>query len=192
VKPLNEELLSTGIQRILRDGRDASQTVRDVRALFRRKHPEARPIDLRQLINEVLLLHEARIGELGITVTVGIGWDVPWVPADRLQIQQLLANLIRNAIESLEFSPEYMRTLELDVRHEADSVFVAIADTGVGFSHPDKLFDPFFTTKHSGMGMGLRICKTIVEAHEGKLWANARPTRGATFTFSLPLERGTV
>jgi signal transduction histidine kinase len=191
-KPIDEELLSTGIQRILRDGRDASQTVRNVRALFRRKHPEAQPIDLQQLVQEVLLLHEARIRELGITVKVEVGKDVPSVPADRLQIQQLLANLIRNAIESMEFSPKAARELDVQVLNGTDMVVVAIADTGMGLSNPEKLFDPFFTTKHSGMGMGLRICKTIVEAHEGKLWADARPTRGATFTFSLPLERGAV
>lgn len=191
-KPIDEGLLSTCIQRILRDGRDASQTVRDVRALFHRKHPEARPIDLHQVINEVLLLHEARIGELGIAVKTAMGKDIPPVPADRLQIQQLLANLIRNAIESMESSPEYTRELELNVRHETNNVFVAVADTGVGLSNPDKLFDPFFTTKESGMGMGLCICKTIVEAHEGRLWADARPSRGATFTFSLPLEGNAV
>jgi two-component system sensor kinase FixL len=112
------------------------------------------------------------------------------IPADRLQIQQVLVNLVCNAIESMELAQDFRRELDLKVHQEANHVFVAVGDNGPGFSDPDKLFDPFFTTKDTGMGMGLRICKTIVEAHEGSLWADPSPARGAIFTFSLPLQRG--
>jgi PAS domain S-box-containing protein len=189
---VNFEQVTNTVQRILRSGRDASQTVKNIRALFCNREFEALPIDLRPIIEEVLLLHEAQIRQLGVAVNVSIDHTLPTIHADRLQIQQVLANLVCNAIESMV--PASGSGRELDVRaHEEDGkVLISITDRGHGLTDPDRLFDPFFTTKETGMGMGLRISKTIVEAHAGRLWAAPRPDRGSTFTFSLPVERGSL
>ena len=188
--PVTHESVRAAVQRILRDGRAASQTVKNIRALFRRKTLETQQVNLKRLVDEVLLLHETQITELGIAVSVSIEDGLPLIPADRLQIQQVLVNLVCNAIDSMESAPDSRRELDIEVHQDVNRILVTVADSGPGFSHPDRLFDPFFTTKTTGMGMGLRISKTIVEAHEGRLWADARPTRGASFIFSLPLQRG--
>ncbi len=145
-------------------------------------------MDLRQIIQEVLLLHEQQIRELGIAVNLSIDEGLPSVPADRLQVQQVLVNLVLNAIESMEVTRDSPRELDLHAFRVDGNVLVSVADRGHGLTAPDRLFDPFFTTKETGMGMGLRICKTIVEAHQGNLWAASRPDKGAIFTFVLPIK----
>ena len=185
---LNLDQVTNTVQRILRSGREASQTVINIRALFCKRDFEARPIDLRPIIEEVLLLHEPQIKQLGVAVSVSIDHALPTIHADRLQIQQVVANLVCNAIESMVPASDCNRDLDVRAYEESGKVFISIMDRGQGLTDPDRLFDPFFTTKDTGMGMGLRICKTIVEAHEGRLWAARRPDRGSTFTFSLPVE----
>jgi len=184
---LNRAALSGAIERVLRDARDASQIIKNIRALFRKKAPETRPIHLLQLIREVLLLHEMPIRQLGINVKVSISEDLPTVPGDKLQIQQVLVNLVRNAVESMQLNSGVPGELEIRVDEADAMVLTTVADRGHGLIDSNKVFDPFFTTKDEGMGMGLRICKTIIEAHDGKLWAASRPDGGAAFTFSLPI-----
>jgi PAS domain S-box-containing protein len=189
---VNLEEITNTVQRILRNGREASQTVKNIRALFCQREFEARPIDLRPIIEEVLLLHEPQIRQLGVAVNVSIDHTLPTIHADRLQIQQVLANLVCNAIESMAPASGCGRELNVGAYEEDGNVFISITDRGHGLTNPERLFDPFFTTKETGMGMGLRICKTIVEAHDGRLWAAPRPDRGSTFSFSLPVERGSL
>lgn len=184
--------ITNAVQGILRNGRDASQTVKNMRALFGRRKLDARPIDLRPIIEEVLLLHEAQIRQSGIALSVSVEDTLPTIHADRLQIQQVLANLVCNAIEAMGAAASSGGELAVRAHEDDGKVLVSITDCGHGLTDPDRLFDPFFTTKETGMGMGLRISKTIVEAHEGRLWAAPRPGRGSTFTFSLPAERGSL
>ncbi len=113
--------------------------------------------------------------------------DLPLVRGDKLQIQQVLINLISNAIESMEESTSCPRELDVTARREKDTVITAIADRGHGLPDHKKIFDAFFTTKQTGMGMGLRICKTIIDAHEGTLSARPRQECGTVLTFSLPI-----
>jgi PAS domain S-box-containing protein len=189
---VNLDQITNAVQRILRNGRDASQTVKNIRGLFCRRKPDVRPIDLRPIIEEVLLLHETQIRQSGIAVSVSVEDTLPTIHADKLQIQQVLANLVCNAIEAMGPASSSGGELEVRAYEEDRTVLISITDRGHGLTDPDKVFDPFFTTKETGMGMGLRISKTIVEAHEGRLWAAPRPDKGSTFTFSLPVERGSL
>lgn len=187
---IDQDQIKGTVERIVKNSQEASQIVRNIRALFRRRDPDTRPVDLQQIIEEVLLLHEAQIRDLGIAVNLSVAEDLPQVPADRIQIQQVLVNLVLNAIESMTLPSEYGRQLDLHACRVDGKVLVTVADRGHGFMSAERLFDPFFTTKETGMGMGLRICKTIVEAHQGDLWAATRPDKGSSFTFSLPVQSG--
>jgi signal transduction histidine kinase len=122
---------------------------------------------------------------------VGVNIDVedglPPVAFDRVQIQQVLINLIRNGMEAMD-QAEGNRALSIRVRLSGDVVRTEISDSGAGLEDPDRIFEPFFTTKEHGMGMGLTICRSIVESHGGRLWAEKNEALGATFIFTLPVE----
>jgi signal transduction histidine kinase len=117
---------------------------------------------------------------------------LPGIWGDRVQLQQVILNLIMNAIEAMSEVSEGSRELLISTSVDApDGVIVAVRDSGPGFKPEslDRLFDPFYTTKPDGMGMGLSICRSIIEAHGGRLWATANATRGAVFQFTLPLHQ---
>jgi signal transduction histidine kinase len=109
------------------------------------------------------------------------------VPFDRVQIQQVVINLMRNGMDAMEAVSDG-RVLQVRVRRESGMIRVAVSDCGAGIEFPDKIFEPFFTTKEQGMGMGLAICRSIVEAHGGQLWAEGNEPRGTRFIFTLPDE----
>ena len=113
--------------------------------------------------------------------------DLPPVTLDRVQLQQVLVNLIRNGIEAMD-PPSAGLFLGLRARRQGEAIQIEISDRGRGIEFLDRIFDPFFTTKRQGMGMGLAICRSIVEAHGGRLWAENTKPRGATFFFTLPVE----
>jgi signal transduction histidine kinase len=115
--------------------------------------------------------------------------DVPKISADAVQIQQVLVNLVRNAIEALAATEERPKLLVVRSRRDADSVVIDVEDRGTGQVDFERIFEPFFTTKKTGMGMGLAICRSIVEAHAGRIWAVRNVSRGVTFSFTLPIER---
>jgi len=107
--------------------------------------------------------------------------------ADRIQIQQVIINLVHNAIESMEDVTNRPRLLSIRSRRDATNIIVEIRDYGRGLENAEKIFEPFFTTKENGMGMGLAICRSIVEAHDGRLSATTSETQGTTFSFTLPI-----
>jgi signal transduction histidine kinase len=111
--------------------------------------------------------------------------DLPCVAADRVQIQQVIANLTRNGIEAMDGMTNRPKALSIKSRHEADEVAVLITDEGVGIDDTQVVFESFYTTKAGGMGMGLSICRSIIEAHGGRLWATQDAPHGATFGFAL-------
>ena len=113
--------------------------------------------------------------------------DLPLVAFDRVQVQQILINLIGNGMDAMDASAGE-KVLEIRVRRMGDTVQTEISDRGQGIDFPDKIFEPFFTTKEHGMGMGLAICRSIVESHGGRLWAENNKPHGATFIFTLPVE----
>jgi signal transduction histidine kinase len=126
-----------------------------------------------------------------IRLNIEVERNLPSVTLDRVQIQQVLVNLIRNGMEAMD-STKAGRSIEIRARRVGDTIQTEISDHGVGVEFPDKVFEPFFTTKASGMGMGLAICRSIIESHGGRLWAEKNEPRGATFIFTLPVEAKVV
>ena len=122
-----------------------------------------------------------------VRIDTDIESDLPLVALDRVQIQQVLINLMRNGIEAMDSTAD-ARVLGLRVRRMADAIQTEISDRGPGVEFPDKIFEPFFTTKDHGMGMGLAICRSIVESHGGRLWEEKNEPRGTKFIFALPVE----
>jgi two-component system sensor kinase FixL len=167
----------------------AGKIIHQLRSMIRRGQPTLVPVDLNSLVNEVLALAqpEVRRGEVVLQLELA-GEPLP-VRADPIQIEQVILNLVRNSLEAMASVDRTRRTLTLrTARTEQDSHRLAILDTGGGLSEETKarLFTPFFSTKKQGMGLGLAISKSIIEAHRGQLWASTNPDGGAIFQFSLP------
>ncbi len=181
------EALRTTIQSILRDSMDASQTVRSIGALYRRARTDEAPVDLPSVIKGVLLQLDSKMHQYAIRAHLFIDDAVRPAAGDVLQLRQVLTNLMTNAIESMEENCAWPRDMEIRVSEEGRMVLTEIADRGHGVSDCEKIFDAFFSTKKAGMGMGLRICRTIVEAHKGRIWASARCDRGTVLAFTLPV-----
>jgi signal transduction histidine kinase len=179
--------LESTMQSILRDSLDASQTIRNIASLFQGPSTDSALVDLPSVIKDVLLQLEPKMHQHAINTHLSIDPAVRLVNGNRLQIRQVLRNLLTNAIESMEHNCDWPKDLEVKVSGEGGMVLTEIADRGHGVSDCERVFDAFFTTKKKGTGMGLRICKIIVEAHAGRLWASARRDRGTVFAFSLPL-----
>ena len=174
---------------IVRDGKEAGEVVRRVRALFKRAAVERVALDLNEVICEVLSLLRGEIAKRHVVVETDLGKDLAPVVGDRIQLQQLVLNLLLNGLEAMD--PVLDRSKILFVRSKRDgleTVLVEIRDCGVGLKDTHKVFEAFVTTKENGMGMGLAICRSIVEAHNGRLWAASGEGPGATFCFALPLE----
>jgi signal transduction histidine kinase len=158
-----------------------------VRAMFKSKKLASVPIDMNQLINEVLTLVQGAVKRHDIAVRIELDTAIMPVTGNRVQLQQVLYNLINNAIEAMESVAD--RTMLVKSEHEnSGQVRVTIEDSGTGIEpqHADKIFGSFFTTKADGMGMGLSICRSIIESHGGRLWASPGRSRGAVFQFTLP------
>src|SRR5262245_42167810 len=180
--------LREALQDIASDGHRASEIITRIRSLVKKHEPEKQPLDLSDLAREVLDLvgHDAQ--RKHVTLRSELGVDLPAVEGDRIQLQQVLLNLVMNGIEAMNGIDG--RTSELTVKTDRfkDGVVVAVSDCGIGIE-PDKLeqvFKAFHTTKSGGMGMGLAISRSIIEAHGGKLWAEPNKGPGATFRFTLP------
>jgi C4-dicarboxylate-specific signal transduction histidine kinase len=173
-------------ERIVRDGKDAGEVIRHVRSLFKRGLLEKVPLDINDIIQESLRLLRGEIARRRLNVETELAEGLPLVNGDRVQLQQLVLNLLINALEAMD--PVTDRARQIVIRSEAaePGVLVAVRDYGVGFESADRIFDPFFTTKEQGMGMGLAISRSIVEAHEGRLWAASKRDAGTTFSFTLP------
>jgi signal transduction histidine kinase len=124
----------------------------------------------------------------GVSVQTRFGFDLPSIQADRVQLQQVILNLILNAVEAMSSVDEARELLISTEQSQADGVLVSVGDTGPGVDpgNFERIFDSFFTTKSMGMGLGLSICRSIIEAHGGRLWASANVPRGAVFQFTLP------
>jgi len=123
-----------------------------------------------------------------VAVETELEQDLPPVVGDRVQLQQLLLNLLVNGLDAMEEAADRPRRLFIRSKHQAsEGVLVEVRDCGPGLAEPDKAFEAFFTTKENGLGMGLAICRSIVEAHQGRLWAESADGTGATFYFILPM-----
>jgi signal transduction histidine kinase len=184
------------VQRVVAEGRRASDVLRRIRGLVQRAPAVLTPLPLQETIEEVLLLVRAEARRQQITLGTVFGDDVPPVLGDRVQVQQVLLNLVRNGMEAMRAVVDRPRELRVQTQRQAlGGVLVSVQDSGIGLraEEVEKLFEPFFSTKPGGMGMGLRISRAIVEAHGGQLWAIPNDEHGATFLFTLPTgaeERG--
>jgi PAS domain S-box-containing protein len=171
---------------IVRDDMRAGEVVRKIRGLVKRKDMNFEPLAVSPLILDVLDITRGNLALNGVSADLDAGPDLPPVLGDRVHLQQVLLNLITNAIEAMRDSTE-RKILVRAAETEPGTLTLSVSDTGAGFGeHPNALlFTPFFTTKPDGLGMGLSICASIVEAHGGKIRAENNPARGATFSFSL-------
>jgi signal transduction histidine kinase len=172
--------------RIVRDGKEAGEVVQRIRALFKRASVEKVTLDLNDVIGEVVRLLRGETMRRRVAMETDLQETLPPVAGDRVQLQQLVLNLLLNGVEAMESVID--RPKKILIRSKRDSpetVLVEIQDSGVGLPDPDKVFEAFFTTKKNGMGMGLAICRSIVEVHDGRLWATPGEASGTTFCFTL-------
>jgi PAS domain S-box-containing protein len=176
-------------ERIVRDGTEAGEVVRRIRALFKHAPLEKIELDLNEVIAEVLHLLSGEIAKRRVGVETELTDDLPAVIGDRVQLQQVVFNLLLNGIEAMD--PILDRPKKLCIRttqENPETALVKIQDSGVGLEDSEKIFEAFFTTKGNGMGMGLAICRSIIDAHHGRLWAASAEGSGTTFSFTLPVE----
>jgi len=175
--------------RILESGSRAADVIGRMRSLVRKAPAMLERVDLPTLIDETVALvaHDARA--FGVVILLEEDSRVPRAWADRVQVQQVLVNLILNAVQAMQHVDDRRRQLTITLAMaEPDMIRIELRDTGVGLTDPSAVFAPFFTTKGDGMGMGLSISRSIVEAHGGAIHARNNPDFGATFSFSLPGE----
>jgi C4-dicarboxylate-specific signal transduction histidine kinase len=159
-----------------------------IRALFKRTTPAKVDLDINRLILQVCTLMDNEIHGNLILLETQLAQDVPMIRADAVQVQQVIVNLVRNAIEALSATEERLKSLAIRSRRDGDNLVVDVQDEGMGIANLETIFEPFTTTKETGMGMGLAICRSIVEAHAGRIWVVRNEIRGVTFSFSLPTE----
>ncbi len=187
--PPNLDRALLTVERIIRDGNGAAEVVRRTRALFKQAAPAMARSNINELVVEVLELMADEIRESNIQVQSDLESGLPMTVVDRVQIQQTLTNLVHNAIEAMEGMARDRKTLLIISRREDADIVVRVRDNGCGIENPTSIFDPFYTTKEKGMGMGLAICRSIIELHGGRLSATPNQGAGTTFTFTLPLHR---
>jgi PAS domain S-box-containing protein len=177
------------VTRIVKEGSRAADIIRKIRALLKKSPPQIEPVDLNELIQEVLALARHEILRSAVSARTELADDLPAVPGDRVGLQQVILNLVMNAIEATRMIAQGPRELVISSqRRGPDQVVIAVSDSGIGFdpNNLSRLFNAFFTTKPDGMGMGLSISRSMIETHGGRLWATPNEGPGATFRFALP------
>jgi signal transduction histidine kinase len=191
-QPPGIDEVRTSIEHMIKDADRATRIIGGLRDLTKQNAPRAEVVDLNEAIADVIALTYSEAVKTGVTVSTRPAPDLPRVQGDRVQLQQVMLNLIVNAIQAMSDVEEGPRELQIsiDAVLSEGGVCVAVRDTGHGL-HPaslPRLFEPFYTTKPDGMGMGLSICRSIVEAHGGRLWATTCEPRGALFQFTIPAD----
>jgi signal transduction histidine kinase len=177
------------VEWVIEDGNRASEVIRRVRSLANKADIEKVPLDVNDVVRETIGLMQREVLNHQVSLRMELAPALPTILADRVQLQQVIINLVMNGIEAMRSVSDRPRELLIRSRGEDRRlVLVSVTDCGVGISaeNADRLFNAFFTTKSSGMGMGLSICRSIIESHGGQLRATANIPHGATFQFSLP------
>jgi NO-binding membrane sensor protein with MHYT domain len=184
------EEMRAAVERIVRDANRASEVIQRIRALAKRSEPLMVSLDINDVIREAILLVQREVLSHGVSLRTELASGLPPVLGDRVQLQQVVINLLINGVEAM--APITDRPCEIVIRsqqHEAGQVLVAVLDSGIGLDSEtaERLFSAFFTTKPSGMGMGLSISRSIIRAHGGRLWASPNTDHGAAFQFTVPI-----
>jgi PAS domain S-box-containing protein len=183
------EEVRQALRRIVENGNRASEVIGRIRALIKKAPPRKEGVAINDAILGVVTLIHGEVVKNRVSARTQLAEGLPIIEGDRVQLQQVILNLIVNAIEAMSGQNEPPRTLLISTeKNQPDGVLVAVRDSGPGPAPEtlERLFDPFYTTKADGMGMGLSICHSIIEAHGGRLWASANQSRGAVFQFTLP------
>jgi len=176
-------------RRTIRDGKRASEVITRLRALFSGKEAGREPVDLNEAAREVIALSLGELQRNRVILRTELAEDLPPVMGDRVHLQQVILNLLRNASDAMNEVEDRPRQLIVATQRDGhESVSMTVQDSGVGIDPQsiDRLFDAFYTTKNAGMGMGLSVSRSIIENHHGRLWASPNDGPGATFTFSIP------
>jgi PAS domain S-box-containing protein len=178
-----------GLDRIVKDGKRAGDVIAGMRALIKKAPPSQESLDINEALDEIIVLTRGEAVKNGVSVRTQLAEDLPAVQGTRVQLQQVILNLIINAIEAMSEVNEGPRDLQISTGRDAsDGVLVTVRDSGPGLAPAalERVFEAFYTTKPTGLGVGLSICRSIIEAHGGRLWASPDVARGAIFQFTLP------
>jgi len=189
-RPPQPDEVRSSVVRMIAEGRRASEIVRRIRTLAKKDTGQKTPLELNDVVNDVVSLTQREVLNHQVTLRVRLAPLLPPVLGDRVQLQQVLINLVMNGMQSMEYVTGWSRELSIETSQTPEGhVLLAVRDCGSGLDaqYADRLFDAFFSTKPHGMGMGLSICRSIVEAHGGRIRAfNNDSGHGATFQCSLP------
>jgi signal transduction histidine kinase len=190
--PPNLEGARETARRTLRDGNRASEVIARLRTLYREDDPTLELLDLNEITREVIALSMSDLQRNRIAVQFELAKNLPTFTGDRIQLQQVILNLVRNASEAMTEVDDRPRRLLIRTEQDKDCVRMRVRDTGVGIDPASmhKLVDAFYTTKSDGMGIGLSVSHSIIEKHDGRLWADPNKGPGATFSFSIPIRSG--
>jgi PAS domain S-box-containing protein len=191
-QPPNLEKATQAIEHIISDGKRAADIVRRIRDFSKKAPEQSEDLEINEAILEIVMLARATMSEHHVLMKMQLSEGLPRILGDRVQLQQVILNLVMNAVEAMSEVLEGPRELLISTsRSEADGVLVAVSDSGPGLpqANPGHLFDAFYTTKTSGLGMGLSICRSIIQSHGGRLWAAPAKPHGAVFQFTLPVAR---
>ena len=187
-QPADVEEARQALDCIIKDGKRAGDTIGRIRALIRKEPPRKDDVEINKVILEVIALTRGEVMKNGVSAQAQLAEGLPLIRGDRVQLQQVILNLILNAVQAMSGVTERTRELLISTGREASgAVLVTVQDSGPGFSPEsfDRVFDPFYTTKTEGMGMGLSICRSIVDAHGGRIWASLTSGAGAAVQFTL-------
>ena len=189
--PPNLEKTRQTVERIIQDGTRAGATISRVRALFKKEAPVKDWLDVNEVVHELTLFLRDEAARRGILVHTDLVPGLPKVKADRVQLQQVLLNLSMNGMDAMDDIMDRRKELVIGARVENANVVVRVEDSGKGLDQQttEKIFTPFFTTKAQGIGLGLSLSRSILEAHEGRLWASPRASGGTIFQFTLPIHQ---
>jgi C4-dicarboxylate-specific signal transduction histidine kinase len=187
-EPPNFREVDDALSLIVKEGNRAGEVVGRIRALIKKVPARKDAVEINDAVLEVIALTRTEAANNSVSVRSQLAEDLSRVQGDRVQLQQVLLNLIINAIEAMRDVGEQERELLISTRHEPDGVSVEVRDSGPGFAPADfeRVFEAFYTTKPGGLGLGLSICRSIIEAHNGQLWASPNVPRGAIFGFIAP------
>jgi PAS domain S-box-containing protein len=188
MEPSDLDEVREALASVVADTNRAGEIIDRIREQIKKTPPRKERFDLNAAINEVIILARSVINRNGVRVETRLANGLSFVQGDRVQLQQVVLNLILNAVEAMGFVEAGARELLIGTERDQTGVLVAVRDSGPGIdpAHLERVFEAFYTTKSGGTGMGLSICRSIIDAHGGKLWAGANEPRGAAFLFTLP------